>query len=329
MSSDGRFTGESTKSQVDDDLGAFQVSFQANRYISLESRGFYFNEVTGQTSESELTLNAFGELSDSASTETNINVVTHISLARVQALWNGGLSFDEAIAQGERELHAALGVGAENFDPGARGMAMSILGGDTLPNAYLFAVSVVLAQVAVERAYAVDDAMYDVLNELRLDLHDDGEISERRRGEIAAAMAKVDIHGVTARLQQRLQQLGSEATAPRLEQIFDNDWQPLPDGGLPDGGTDAGPIDGGADTDAGPIDGGADTDAGPIDGGADTDAGLTDGGIDADTGLADGGVDAGGADAASDADTGPADSAVDADADADSSVGDSGLDSGG
>ena len=64
-------------------------------------------------------------------------MITHLSHQRIRTLLEAGRDLDSAAEQAEAELRAGLGVGPPGFDPGSRGVSLSVTGGDTEANAYL------------------------------------------------------------------------------------------------------------------------------------------------------------------------------------------------
>ncbi len=154
----GGLTGEVFNTSTVNDLGEFNVNFSASGYVALEGIGYYYNEVTGALSTSLLTLRAFHDVAGGGPQAAYLNLMTHLSYSRVQTLVAGGMAFTDAIAQAEQEVRDSLGVGPIGYHPGAPGTGMNILGGDTDPNAYLFAVSTVIAQAASTAASTISAA---------------------------------------------------------------------------------------------------------------------------------------------------------------------------
>jgi len=90
-------TGSTFTSQIIDNTGAFEITgiSLASNYAALRVDGYYFNEVCGEQSNSQITLNAISVISDERN--ININVLTHLEKARVEYLMtNNSLTIDEA-----------------------------------------------------------------------------------------------------------------------------------------------------------------------------------------------------------------------------------------
>ena len=71
-------TGLTYTSQIIDNTGAFEITgiSLASNYAALRVDGYYFNEVCGEQSNSQITLNAISVISDEKN--ININVLTHL-----------------------------------------------------------------------------------------------------------------------------------------------------------------------------------------------------------------------------------------------------------
>lgn len=100
-------TGRSYFTTVTGNSGSFeqkQVELISN-YVQLKADGYYFNEVSGQSSPGQLTLYALADISQVSS--ANVNVLTHLERSRVEYLvQQQGLSFDAAKAQAQQEVLA-------------------------------------------------------------------------------------------------------------------------------------------------------------------------------------------------------------------------------
>lgn len=228
----GNPSGAVYSTQTTNDLGEFSVQVPAVGLASLEGDGFYYNEATGALSSASLTLRAFAEIGGSADQAAYINIVTHLTYNRVKKLLQDGESFASARAQAEDELRDAIGVGSAGDDPGLPGVAMNLLGGDTYANAYLFAVSAVVSQAAKVRFDAsggsVDAHLQELLNQISLDLSDDGALQPNRTDELETAHREVDTWNVKRLLAARLAELGSEAPVPDIDRVIDSDGDGTP-----------------------------------------------------------------------------------------------------
>lgn len=133
-------TGKSFTTSITSDDGSFGLSNieMESSLALLSGNGFYFNEVIGQLSTAQITLQALADLSDNET--VNINVLTHITKARIETLVGNGMSFPEAKRQAEGEFQDFLGV-TEHFNQGFEQMSIASQGDF---NAMLLAFSIIL-----------------------------------------------------------------------------------------------------------------------------------------------------------------------------------------
>lgn len=226
LDGDGNPTGEVFQTQTLDDLGAFALELPTAGPVAFEASGFYYNEASGTLSSAPLTLRAYAVV-DANGENTYLNLVTHLVSSRVPQLVANGSTAADAITQAEGELRVALGIGVSGFDPDSAGGDMNLLGGDTPANAYLLAVSAVLAEVGVADAGGVDGpvdaALQEFLNVLTSDLADDGALEATRREKIDAAELSLDPEAMMAAFAARLEDTGSDAVVPNVNAILDPD----------------------------------------------------------------------------------------------------------
>ena len=101
-------TGKSYPANISDDLGAFAIDIKVEEpFLELRAEGYYFNEVTGEVSESPIYLEAMG---NQQSTNLNINLFTTITKPRIKKLLAEGKGWDTSTLTAQEELLAALGV---------------------------------------------------------------------------------------------------------------------------------------------------------------------------------------------------------------------------
>ena len=133
-------TGKSFTTTIASDDGSFSLSYleMESNLALLSGNGFYFNEVLGQLSASQITLQAIADLKDDET--VNINVLTHITKARIETLVGQGMSFADAKRQAEGEFQDFLGV-TEHFNQGFEQMSIASQGDF---NAMLLAFSIIL-----------------------------------------------------------------------------------------------------------------------------------------------------------------------------------------
>lgn len=133
-------TGKAFTTAITSDDGSFNLSnieMESNLAL-LSGNGFYYNEVIGKLSTAQITLQAIADLNNEET--VNINVLTHITKARIEKLVGGGMNFADAKRKAESEFQDFLGV-TEHFNQGFEQMSIAT-DGDF--NAMLLAFSVIL-----------------------------------------------------------------------------------------------------------------------------------------------------------------------------------------
>ncbi|MBN1612342.1 MAG: SUMF1/EgtB/PvdO family nonheme iron enzyme [Polyangiaceae bacterium] len=220
----GSPSGQVYSTQTINDLGEFSVDFDYSGFVSLEASGFYYNELSGTLSGAQIVLRAFHEITISGTQTVFVNLVTHLSYNRVKALVGQKLSFDDASAQAETELRAGLEIGLPDFDPGKQGTSLNIAGGDTDANAYLFAVSAVVAKAAELRGGPLDARIQELVNTISAGLASDGTVRQAVVDELHEAQQALDTAAVEESFQARLDELGSDAEVPDIDRILDQDF---------------------------------------------------------------------------------------------------------
>ena len=217
-------TGLVFSTSTRDDQGQFTLELPATDIVSIEGTGYYYNEATGSLSQSPLTLRALYAIGTGRADDAFVNAITHLTYDRVQRLIVGGLAYDDARLQAEQELKTGLGVTPPGLVVTLAGAQLDVLGGDTDDNAYLLAVSTVLAQSAqLAHPDAADAALQELLNHLALDLADTGGVAPARSAQLAAALAALDTGDVEAAFAARF----PSAVVPDLDRILDQDGDGL------------------------------------------------------------------------------------------------------
>lgn len=222
----GNPIGDVFNTQTINHLGQFSLQINYQGYLSLEGTGIYYNEITGGLSDTALVLRAYYKILQGGPQAAYINIITHLSYHRIKHLGDLGLEFDIAISQAEEELRNALQIRPLGFDPESEGSDMNILGGDTVPNAYLFAVSAVLAQAAYNRANGkgIDSELQNLINGISQDLKEEGIVSTAITYELHEAQIELDTNKVMADLSAYLVSIQSPMTVPNLHRVLDQDF---------------------------------------------------------------------------------------------------------
>jgi hypothetical protein len=221
-------TGARFATTTRDDLGNFELDFDATALISVEGTGIFYNEATGALSATAVTLRALSNSRLAGSRSVNVNAVTHVTFDRVLELVSDGVGFEEARQRAEWELESALGLTPADFTAGIAGTRMNLLGGDSDGNSYLFAVSAVLAYAAqITDWEGQASALQQLLDSLAGDLASDGEIEASRRASIDDARLFLNTEVVEQSFTARLSALRVRARIPDLDRSLDHDGDGL------------------------------------------------------------------------------------------------------
>ena len=88
--------------------GRYSISevYSNSDCVKIRATGYYRNEVTGKVSNNPITLAA----KTCSPEHANINILSHITIPRIEQLTVSNIPFNEAKAQAEREVFAAFGI---------------------------------------------------------------------------------------------------------------------------------------------------------------------------------------------------------------------------
>lgn len=110
-------TGKNFRTETINDKGDFSFSEieLSGRYIELEISGYFYNEIIGRHSNSQINLNAITDLSGEGN--VNVNILTHLEFKRVKKLMKEGSSFPNAKRLAEKELLQIFHITTEFKNP--------------------------------------------------------------------------------------------------------------------------------------------------------------------------------------------------------------------
>lgn len=215
LNSDLRQTGKSFETQIANNSGAFEFKNLGllSQYVELQANGYYFNEVEGEVSESQLTLRALTDLF--VNTTPNINVLTTLERGRVEYLLSGGTSFANAKNQAQAEVLNIFNIDREFLwieDSEKLNIANNSQG-----DGVLLAVSAILQGRL--SAGAVSQLIADISSDIRTD----GKLDNPKLGSKLKGNAMVvDVDEVKANVAARYKELGIEANVPDFGEYIRN-----------------------------------------------------------------------------------------------------------
>lgn len=205
--------GTSYTTSTVDDFGSFEISKEmSTNYVEVTASGYYFNEVEGKLSTSELNFRVVSDLTEEK--PVNINILTTIERERIKILINDGKTFEEARSQAETEILAIFNI--KGFET-ANFQEMDISKeGDS--NAMLLAISAVLQHGNTEAELS------ELISKITQDIKDDGVLDGKtQKDAIKAKGMSLDLALVRTNLEARYEDLGLTLTIPKFEDFVDSD----------------------------------------------------------------------------------------------------------
>lgn len=156
------------KTETTNDNGDFIFDSKmelSSQFVELEISGYFFNEVSGSRSSSQITLNALADVS--GKNKVNVNILTHLVCKRIKKLVSDGLSFSVAQKQAHKELLKVFYITKEvkNSDD------IGLTDGNE-DAAILLAISAILLQDKGEAAFS------EYIAKLSNDFAGDGVVSD-------------------------------------------------------------------------------------------------------------------------------------------------------
>lgn len=205
-------SGSSYNTQIVDDKGTFEfknISLASN-FVKLKADGYYFNEISGKKSVSQITLYALVDISDKSS--VNVNILTHLEYQRVEYLVSKGSAFKDAKAQAEAEILKIFSLSKKDIKT-SESLNISGTGDD---NAILLALSVIL------QGYRSEADLIDLLAGITSDIKEDGVINNQNLGTLLINDAKLlDLAAVRSNMEKQYSTTDNNAVIPEFEKYVD------------------------------------------------------------------------------------------------------------
>lgn len=206
-------TGKVYNAEIIDNTGNFEILNVelTSSFISMIADGFYFNEIFGEQSTSQITLYALSDISNSST--VNINILSHLEKPRVEYLMSHGMFFQEAKAQAQSEILEIFNI---NTSLSETSEALDISqGGDE--NAILLAISLIL------QGYHTEGELTELLSNIRTDIRGDGVLNSSSVGsQLINHAVYLDTTEIRNNLENRYSDLGVNAEIPNFEKYITN-----------------------------------------------------------------------------------------------------------
>ncbi|HUH73404.1 MAG TPA: hypothetical protein VLZ75_03255 [Chitinophagales bacterium] len=204
-------TGKVYNTQVVDNKGSFNfgnVELKSN-YVSLRADGFYFNEISGEQSKSQITLYALSDVSNKSS--VNINLLTHLEKARIEYLISEGIDFQDAKKQALSEIIKIFSIN-EATETTSETLDIAKKGDD---NGKLLAISLIL------QGYRSEGELTELLSNISTDIREDGILDNKTLGsELINHTVYLNLNSIRENLEKRFSDLGVNAEVPDFEKYI-------------------------------------------------------------------------------------------------------------
>lgn len=176
-------TGKSFNVQIENNTGKYTLNNipLSSNYINTRVDGFYFNEITGKKSTSQITLNGIVDITDN--NNSNLNVITHLEKSRVEfLLQNTELSFTEAKNKAQKEILEIFNINNETLNINSENMDLS----EENESA-----NVLLAVSSILQGYRSESDFSSLLADLITDIKEDGVVDNPTNGSLLLSHAKL------------------------------------------------------------------------------------------------------------------------------------------
>lgn len=222
-------TGQVYQGIVVEDDGSFNLGeIKLNSpYVLLTADGYYFNEVYGELSTGQISMQSLVNLTTNK--QANINVLTHLKAQRMmQLLKNSSLAFDEADKQVQQEVLKSFGLEryAEkdvcNF---------SIASGTEEAGALIVVSSTLLRE-------RTDAELTEYLAKLSAEFKAEGTFTENTKKDLRESSYKLRVNDIADHIISRYKKISDvDVTVPNLNYFIDWDGDGIA-GNEPDAGED-------------------------------------------------------------------------------------------
>ncbi len=207
-------TGNIYEGKIRSDMGDFSVKVVklASQYALLKANGFYRNEVTGEKSNSQMTLYALTDLSDRD--EVNVNLLTHLAYERSLYLATNSISVANAKKQAEMEVFKSFEIEGDF----ASAEDLNIFG-ENDQSAALLAISVLMQGDLKEADFS------ERLDNYARDIEADGVWDDKKTATAIADWASTkSLEGGLAAIRNNIANWGLSTEVPDFEKYVNNFW---------------------------------------------------------------------------------------------------------
>lgn len=201
-------TGKVFSTQIVNNTGSFEITNinLSSAYVEFSANGYYFDEVKGAITPSQVNLFALSDLTDIST--VNVNLMTHLEKSRVENLVAGGKSFAAAKTDAQKEILAIFGFSLPEMDDSE---SLDITK-NSEQNAILLAVSLILQGNLNTGKFT--ELLANIVNDIKTD----GTLnSEALLSTLRTNAQSLDLNQVRTNLVNRYAEIGLSASIPDFE----------------------------------------------------------------------------------------------------------------
>jgi uncharacterized protein (TIGR02145 family) len=207
------WTGESDTIKIKNNDGSFEFSNIGitSKYAEFYATGNYFNEITGELSNSPLTLSAISDISNNLS--VNVNVLTQLEKSRLKYLVSQGINFSVAKDSAQQQVLAVFGLRNNTI---GNSELLNIYS-NTDGGAILLTISLIL------QMGRNSDSLFQIIKDISDDIQQDGILNNEVTLESLRNSARnIDIEAVQINLEKLYQEIGISSGIPGFTIYLDN-----------------------------------------------------------------------------------------------------------
>lgn len=207
-------TGKTFETEIINNKGEFKLEAAVefvSPYVQIACDGYFFNEIYGELSDSQIRLESIVDISNKRS--ININILTHLSKDRVIRLMKEGDSYKDATSKARKDLLTSFGLQKykdtefENW---------SISSGEKNSGALIVISSILLKDR--------DEAeLTEHIAKLKETFTNEGKFPESVIKSFRDDSYKLDLNRISSNIVERYEDLGETVTVPNLNYYIDWD----------------------------------------------------------------------------------------------------------
>lgn len=215
-------TGKTFHTETISNTGNYNMDLSlTEELVEVSADGYYFNEISGELSNSKLRLSALANVSDNEN--VNINILTHLSKKRIKTLVSDGKSFPVAKKQAEEEVQELFDFVAVDWEINDFDRMSISEAGDN--NSYLLLVSSIIQNINMSTS-----ALSEYIERVAQDLSDNGVVNDNDLVEpINLSAQNINLSIVRTNLTTRYDELGEAINLPDFELLINR--APVADAG--------------------------------------------------------------------------------------------------